>query len=83
MDVETYDVKGELRAYCISWYDGVKYETFYLTDYSNHKELLEKAVKAFLIRKMGDQLYISITSVYLTLISWLTHSWIYLKILNQ
>jgi len=49
LDIETYDKNGEQgitqkHVYNLSWYDGIKSMSYYITEYNNQQELISKAI---------------------------------------
>jgi hypothetical protein len=46
MDIETRNVDGILIPYCISYFDGVKSTSLYLSDYQNEVEMLVSAIRS-------------------------------------
>lgn len=51
MDLETRKIGGVLKTYCVSIYDGVKTNSFFLTDFKSNEDMLEAAVKILMKRK--------------------------------
>nr|BAM29340.1 dnapol [Lentinula edodes] len=51
MDLETRTINGEMTSYCVSIYDGKTFESFYLSDYSNEKEMLRTSILYLMKRK--------------------------------
>lgn len=50
LDIETRTLDGLMTPYCISIFDGVITESFYLTNYSDPESMLKYAIY-FLMRK--------------------------------
>ena len=48
LDIETRNINGELIPYCISYYDGVRRRSFYLTDYKDSTDMLTTCVVSLL-----------------------------------
>jgi DNA polymerase type B, organellar and viral len=56
MDLETRsipitDKKSKMEVICLSYFDGLLTKSFYITDFENQKQLLNKAISSILIRK--------------------------------
>ena len=51
MDLETINVNGKLIPYVIAHYDGTSSQTFYVTDYRDHKDMLIACIKSLMQRK--------------------------------
>ena len=59
MDLETINVNGKLIPYVISHYDGTSSQTFYVTDYRDHKDMLIACIKSLMQRKYnGYKVYL-------------------------
>lgn len=59
MDLETRNINGKLIPYCVCIYDGVNLFSFYLTDYNNSNEMLEKSILSIMQRKYnGYRVYL-------------------------
>ena len=54
MDLETRTINEEMKAYCVSIYDGKLIKYFYLDDFSNDKEMLTNAIKFLMKRKYDN-----------------------------
>ena len=54
MDLETRVINEKMYAYCVSIYDGKKYKSFYLTDFSSDKEMLSNAIIFLMKRKYNN-----------------------------
>ena len=48
IDLETINVNGKLIPYVISHYDGTSSQTFYVTDYRDHKDMLIACIKSLM-----------------------------------
>jgi hypothetical protein len=46
LDIETRNVDGIINPYCISYFDGVKSTSFYLSDFINAEEMLKSAIRS-------------------------------------
>jgi hypothetical protein len=44
LDIETRNVNGIMTPYCISYFDGLKATSFYLSDFNNCEDMLLKAI---------------------------------------
>ena len=66
LDVETYkDENKDLNIYCISLYDGVKAYSFYLTDFNDVHQLINKVLKTIFTKKYaGKHIYIHNSSEF-------------------
>jgi hypothetical protein len=51
LDIETFVKDSVLTVFCIGIYDGIKTQTFYLSDYENPEQLILAAIKSIMIRK--------------------------------
>jgi hypothetical protein len=51
LDIETFIKDNVLTPYCVSIYDGVKTNNFYLTDFKNVDNMIESALRSIMIRK--------------------------------
>lgn len=51
MDLETRVINEVMSSYCVSIYDGKVFKSFYLTDYSNEKEMLRASILYLFKRK--------------------------------
>jgi hypothetical protein len=51
LDIETYVKDSILTVFCLGIYDGIKTNTFYLSDYENPEQLILAAIKSIMIRK--------------------------------
>ncbi len=59
LDIETRTIDNIMEPYCISIYDGSKFNTFYLSDFKNSKEMLINAISALMKRSYnGYKVYI-------------------------
>ena len=59
MDLETINVNGKLIPYVIAHYDGTSSQTFYVTDYRDHKDMLIACIKSLMQRKYnGYKVYL-------------------------
>ena len=59
MDLETINVNGKLIPYVISHYDGTSSQTYYVTDYRDHKDMLIACIKSLMQRKYnGYKVYL-------------------------
>jgi hypothetical protein len=59
LDIETYIKNTELIPYCISIYDGKISNSYFISDFNNHEELIITALESILIRKYnGFNIYI-------------------------
>lgn len=59
MDLETRNIKGKLIPYCVCIYDGVNLFSFYLMDYKDSNEMLEKSIVSIMQRKYnGYRVYL-------------------------
>ena len=59
MDLETINVNGKLIPYVISHYVGTSSQTFYVTDYRDHKDMLIACIKSLMQRKYnGYKVYL-------------------------
>jgi hypothetical protein len=44
LDIETRTIDNIMKPYCISYFDGVKATSFYLTDYGSPEEMMVKCI---------------------------------------
>jgi hypothetical protein len=51
LDIETFVKDSILTVFCISIYDGIKCNSFFLSDYNSPEELILAALKSIMIRK--------------------------------
>lgn len=51
MDLETRVINGIMSSYCVSVYDGKVFKSFYLSDFSNEKEMLRESILYLMKRK--------------------------------
>ena len=52
LDIETYlDENNKMNIYCISFFDGKKSNSYYITDFKSTTELIHKVFKILLVRK--------------------------------
>jgi hypothetical protein len=51
MDLETRVINEVMSSYCVSIYDGKLFKSFYLSDYSNEKEMLRDSILYLMKRK--------------------------------
>ena len=59
MDLETINVNGKLIPYVIAHYVGTSSQTFYVTDYRDHKDMLIACIKSLMQRKYnGYKVYL-------------------------
>lgn len=59
MDLEYININGVWSVYLASIYDGVKVNSFYLSDYKDSNELLEEAIISIMKRKYdGYRVYL-------------------------
>jgi hypothetical protein len=64
LDIETMmfkksDTENKLIPYCISYYDGLKFKSFYLSDYKDSDTMIIECLKSLMIRKyLGYKVYI-------------------------
>lgn len=59
LDIETYIKDSVLIPYAISIYDGIKTQTFYISDYKNYEDMILNALSSIMIRKYnGYKVYI-------------------------
>ena len=54
MDLETRVQNGVMRSYCVSIYDGKEFNSFYLTEYSNEKEMLRASILYLMKRRYNN-----------------------------
>ena len=54
MDIETFIKDGVHNPYVISWYDGEKAFSYYLTDYNNSTEMITNAISDLMIKKYDN-----------------------------
>lgn len=59
LDIETFIKNSILKVYCISNFDGISKNSYFLSDYKNHEELILSALKSIMLRKYnGYNVYI-------------------------
>jgi hypothetical protein len=59
MDLETKSINGVLTPYCVSIFNGKTVSSFYITDFTNSKELLENAIKSLMKKEYnGYKVYL-------------------------
>ena len=54
LDIETYIKDGIHIPYCISWYDGLKSLSYYLTDFNNMDDMIIACIKDITIKKYDN-----------------------------
>lgn len=57
MDLETRVINEEMSSYCVSIYDGKKFKSFYITDYTGpnaEKDMLKDSIKYLMKRKYDN-----------------------------
>jgi len=53
-DIETYIKNGIHIPYCICWYDGENYYSYYLSDFNNSLDMIIQAIKDIMIKKYDN-----------------------------
>jgi hypothetical protein len=51
MDLETRIINDKMTSYCVSIYDGEVFKSFFVTDYTDDKEMLRESLKYLMKRK--------------------------------
>ena len=65
IDLETRQIDNNITPYCISLYDGVKAYSFYLTDFNDVHQLINKVLKTIFTKKYaGKHIYIHNSSEF-------------------
>lgn len=54
LDIETRIINGSMEAVCLSFYDGKKVFSFFVTDYRNSLEMLSVSISSLLINSYKD-----------------------------
>jgi DNA polymerase type B, organellar and viral len=54
LDIETYIKNGILIPFCISIYDGINVNYFYILDYKNSEDMIISALNSIMIRKYNN-----------------------------
>jgi hypothetical protein len=59
LDIETQSINNVMTPYCISFFDGKNFKSFYLSDYKNSQEMLIFTINSLLKRKYnGYKIYV-------------------------
>jgi hypothetical protein len=54
LDIETRVVNNIITPYCICYYDGINYSSFYLTDYKDSQDMIKNVIISLLVKKYNN-----------------------------